>query len=177
LVEVASAGQREALLPHLDRAGSECVGWERLEHLDPLLDTMAQHLSGKGTLPSMLDVPGMVPAQVGRFQVAAAEFYRHKPWQHSTGPKTPEGKTGVGLNGRYRQAGPISEAEIQRKLAEVNQIIASMTACRTMIAGNRSAAPGTSHMVTLSQGRKQKPKNIEAAKQYISHQSVPLVQD
>ena len=37
MIEVGSAEHREALLPHLDQAGIECVALERLEHLDSAL--------------------------------------------------------------------------------------------------------------------------------------------
>jgi hypothetical protein len=80
-IEVGSAKQREALLPHLEQAGIECVALEELDHLDSVLDDMAQHLAGEGAPPSLLEVPGMEPAQVGSFYAAAAEFYRRKPWQ------------------------------------------------------------------------------------------------
>ena len=85
VIEVASVGQREALLPHLDRASIECVVLKRLEHLDAALDSMAEFLLGQGALPSLLDVPGMEPSQVGSFYAAAAEFYRRKPWQQVPG--------------------------------------------------------------------------------------------
>lgn len=71
VIEVASAGQREALLPYLDRVGIECVALEKLEHLDFVLGDMAENLAGEGAPPSLLDVPGMEPAQVGSFYAAA----------------------------------------------------------------------------------------------------------
>ncbi len=85
LIEVASAEQCEALLPNLDRAGIDCVALERLEQLDSAMDSLSQHLAGQGAPPSLLDAPGMEPAQVGSFYAAAAEFYRRKPWQQVLG--------------------------------------------------------------------------------------------
>lgn len=84
-IEVASAEEREALRPYLERAGIECVAGERLEGLDSALDSMAQHFAGQGTPPSILDAPGMKPSQVGSFYTAAAELYRKKPWQRVPG--------------------------------------------------------------------------------------------
>jgi hypothetical protein len=58
-----------------------------------------------------------------------------KPWRHSTGPKTPEGKARSGLNGRHLQVQPISKADIERKVAEVNQLLKGMAACRALVSG------------------------------------------
>lgn len=80
-IEVASDEQREALLPHLQRAGIACVVPERLEFLDLVLQDMVQHFAPDGGLPAILDVPGMEAAQVAGFYAAAAEFYRRRPWQ------------------------------------------------------------------------------------------------
>ena len=54
LIEVASAEQRQALLPYLDRAGIECVVSERLEHLDSVLDRHGAALgrSRRAALPA-----------------------------------------------------------------------------------------------------------------------------
>jgi len=60
---------------------------------------------------------------------------RNKPWQHSTGPRTPEGKARSGLNGRHLQVQPISKADIEREVAEVNQLLKGMAACRALVSG------------------------------------------
>jgi hypothetical protein len=41
----------------------------------------------------------------------------HRPWQHSTGPRTAEGKERSSENGRYRQQGVVSK---RQQLAEIH---------------------------------------------------------
>jgi hypothetical protein len=43
---------------------------------------------------------------------------KYKPWQHSTGPRTPEGKAKVAENGRYRQRGGKSKRAIKKEIQE-----------------------------------------------------------
>lgn len=51
---------------------------------------------------------------------------KYRPWQYSTGPRTPEGKAKVAENGRYRQRGRKSKRaikmEIQEALATTDQL-------------------------------------------------------
>ena len=58
---------------------------------------------------------------------------RWKPWQSSTGPRTPEGKAQVANNGRLRQKGEVSAREIRRQLAGVNSFITELAAMRRSI--------------------------------------------
>jgi hypothetical protein len=39
------------------------------------------------------------------------------------------------LNGRHLQVQPISKADIERKVAEVNQLLKGMAACRALVSG------------------------------------------
>lgn len=54
----------------------------------------------------------------------------HKPWQHSTGPRTASGKARVARNGRGRQLGPISLRKLRADLAELRSLVAEMSALR-----------------------------------------------
>ena len=133
MIEVGSAEQREALLPHLDRAGIECVALERLEHLDSAFDSMAQFLGDRDGPPSLLDAPGMEPAQVGSFYAAAAEFYRRKPWQQVPGD------TVIKVECDKFQSGPwyavvMGQSGVQQGLA----IYEDLAALQAMIAGDAS---------------------------------------
>jgi hypothetical protein len=56
----------------------------------------------------------------------------HKPWQHSTGPKTAKGKARVAENGKRRQRGPLSFRELQRQLGYAERVIAQMVASRRL---------------------------------------------
>ena len=85
MVEVGSAEHHEALRSYLDRAGIECVTVARLEHMDAVIDDLAQHLAEPGEFPSLQDVPGLLPAQTESFYTAAARFYRQRPWQKVLG--------------------------------------------------------------------------------------------
>ena len=145
VIEVASAGQREALLPYLDRAGIECVGLEQLEHLDSMLDSMAQHLLGEGAPPSLLDVPGMEPSQVGSFYAAAAEFYRRKPWQQVPGD------TPIKVVCDKFQSGPwyavvMGQSGVQQGLA----VYEDLAALQGMMTGGRSEEENSRRMSALS---------------------------
>ena len=145
LIEVGSAEQREALLPHLDRAGIECVTLKRLEHMDSVLESMAQHLAGQGGPPSMLDAPGMELAQVGSFYAAAAEFYRRKPWQRVPGD------TVIRVECDKFQSGPwyavvMGQSGVQQGLA----IYEDLAALQAMISGDASEEENSRSMSVLS---------------------------
>jgi hypothetical protein len=58
---------------------------------------------------------------------------KNKPWRFSTGPRTPEGKAQVVLNGKKRQLGPLSVREIRADLAELRSLIAEMRTSRSAI--------------------------------------------
>ena len=145
VIEVASAEQRQALLPYLDQAGIECVVSERLEHLDSVLDGMAQHLGGQDEQAAVLDVPGMEPAQVGSFYAAAAEFYRRKPWQRVPGD------TPIKVECDKFQSGPwyavvMGQSGVQQGLA----VYEDLAALQGMIAGDRSEEENSRKMSALS---------------------------
>jgi hypothetical protein len=145
LIEVGSAEQHEVLLPHLDRAGIECVALKRLEHMDSVLDSMAQHLAGQGGPPSMLDAPGMEPTQVGSFYAAAAEFYRRKPWQQVLGD------TVIKVECDKFQSGPwyavvMGQSGVQQGLA----IYEDLAALQAMISGGASEEENSRSMSALS---------------------------
>jgi hypothetical protein len=46
-----------------------------------------------------------------------------RPWEHSTGPRTVEGKARVAENGRKRQKGDESVRQIRRNIAQVKSMI------------------------------------------------------
>jgi hypothetical protein len=145
VIEVASAGQRKALLPYLDRVGIKCVVLERLEHLDSVLGSMAQHLAGQGALPSLLDVPGMEPSQVGSFYAAAAEFYRRKPWQQVPGD------TPIKVECDKFHSGPwyavvMGQSGVQQGVA----VYEDLAALQGMMTGDRSEEENSREMSALS---------------------------
>jgi hypothetical protein len=85
-------------------------------------ENSATHQSGtvdlEGTVPA--DQPcrpkrNLTPEGRQRLREAAL---RNKPWQYSTGPRTPEGKARVAQNGRWRQRGKKSKREIRAELAQ-----------------------------------------------------------
>jgi hypothetical protein len=49
--------------------------------------------------------------------------YKNQPWQRSTGPRTPAGKSIVAKNGKVRQIGPRSIREIRADLCEIMCLI------------------------------------------------------
>lgn len=58
---------------------------------------------------------------------------RNKPWEHATGPKTPEGKARVAQNGRYAQEGDLSQREIAARVAEFDALATSLAEMRRRI--------------------------------------------
>ena len=145
VIEVASAGQREALLPHLEGAGIDCVVLERLEHFDAAMDSMAEFLRGQGGPPSLLDVPGMEPSQVGSFYAAAADFYRGKPWQQAPGD------TPIKVECDKFHSGPwyavvMGQSGVQQGLA----VYEDLAALQEMMTGSRSEEENARGMSALS---------------------------
>jgi len=70
---------------------------------------------------------GLTPAGLEkRRQVALAV----KPWQFSTGPRTPEGKARAALNSRGRQKGPRSIRAVKRELNELRGLLGEMQSAR-----------------------------------------------
>ena len=65
----------------------------------------------------------------------------NRPWEHSTGPRTPEGKARVAANGKVRQKGPQSVRELRAELAEFQHLIAQMQTDRKALNGGTDMAP------------------------------------
>jgi tetratricopeptide (TPR) repeat protein len=144
-IEVATVDQRQFLLPHLNRAGIECVALERLERLDSVWQDMTKHLVGEDELPSLLDVPGMEPARVGGFYAAAAEFYRRRPWQQVPGD------TPIKVECDKFQSGPwyavvMGQSGVQQGVA----VYEDLAALQGMIGGSRSEEENLRRMSALS---------------------------
>jgi len=68
----------------------------------------------------------------GRQRLREAAF-RNKPWQFSSGPRTPEGKAKAAQNGRQRQAGTISVRQLRAELCTVRELAKEMTETRTLV--------------------------------------------
>jgi len=64
-----------------------------------------------------------------------------RPWQHSTGPRTPEGKSRAAVNGKARQNGPKSVRELRADMAEIRALIGLMQAGRKALATGADARP------------------------------------
>jgi hypothetical protein len=57
----------------------------------------------------------------------------HRPWRHSTGPRTAEGKQQSVLNGKLRQKGSRSVRELRRDLAPLRVLLASIREQRSLL--------------------------------------------
>jgi len=73
----------------------------------------------------------------GRERLRQAAF-ANKPWQHSTGPKSVQGKTKAALNSKARQAGESSAREVRRLLAGLTGLVRDMGTLRRRV----QASPG-----------------------------------
>ncbi len=62
-----------------------------------------------------------------------ASTLKHRPWEHSTGPKTAEGRRQSALNGKRRQMGPISVREARRRVAALEEAFNGAQEARQMV--------------------------------------------
>jgi tetratricopeptide (TPR) repeat protein len=79
-LQVRAEVRWQALGPHLDEIGVGLTVAEELDLIEAVFQEMCAHVSGKPQ-PGLLDMPGVTPAQVGRFYEAAAAFFRQAPWK------------------------------------------------------------------------------------------------
>jgi hypothetical protein len=70
----------------------------------------------------------------GRERLRAAAL-AHRPWQYSTGPRTPEGKAQAAANGKARQTGPTSVRERRAATAAARALAARMASVRRALGG------------------------------------------
>ena len=66
---------------------------------------------------------GLTPQGRERLRQAALA---NRPWEFSTGPRTPEGKARVALNGKARQKGPVSVRQLRAQLADLRGLVNEM---------------------------------------------------
>jgi hypothetical protein len=144
-IEVASAEQRQILLPHLEKIGVECVEAERLAHLDAALEDMAEHVAGSDAPASLLDVPGMQLARVGSFYAAAADFYRRKPWRHVAGDTLIKVECDKFHSGPW-YAVVMGQSGVQQGLA----VYEDLAALQAMINGDASEEENARRMSAMS---------------------------
>ena len=62
-----------------------------------------------------------------------ASTLKHRPWEHSTGPKTAEGRRQSALNGKRRQQGPLSVREARRQVAALEEAFNGSEEARKMV--------------------------------------------
>ena len=84
---------------------------------------------------------GLTPE--GRERLRQA-IQRVRPWESSTGPKTPAGKAQAVLNGKRRQVGPVSVREVRAALADDRGLAGDMAAAR-WLASSAAGAEGGSY--------------------------------
>jgi len=66
-----------------------------------------------------------------------------RPWEHSTGPRTAEGKARSAANGKLRQEGPRSVRERRADAAEFRTLIGIMRAGRKALPTSPESGPST----------------------------------
>ena len=57
----------------------------------------------------------------------------NRPWERSTGPKSAVGKAKIAESNKRRAKSSASDTELKKALAEVTDLLASMTASRNML--------------------------------------------
>jgi hypothetical protein len=75
---------------------------------------------------------GVTPEGRERLRQAAL---LNRPWLHSTGPRTPEGKAKVAMNGKARQQGPRSVRQTKADLGELRGLLREMKETRRVLTG------------------------------------------
>ena len=68
-------------------------------------------------------------SQAGRQQLREAAL-RHRPWERSTGPTSPEGKAKAAANGRRRQRGSKSLRQIRKEVATDARLLGELAKIR-----------------------------------------------
>ena len=81
---------------------------------------------------------GLTPEGRERLRQAAL---KNRPWQFSTGPRTPEGKAKAALNPQKQQLGPLSVRAIKRGLADLRALAQEMRDSRRLV-GKVASTPG-----------------------------------
>jgi tetratricopeptide (TPR) repeat protein len=79
-IQLRAGPHADALRPHLEEVGVECVPTEGLDQLDVAYESLRQHLAAESP-PGLLDVEGVTQAQAAAVFEAAAEFYQEAPWR------------------------------------------------------------------------------------------------
>jgi len=80
------------------------------------------------------------PLTRGGKQRLRAAALQYRPWIHSTGPRTAEGKAQAVKNGKTRQLGPRSVREIRVDLAHIAHFINLMSQARALAERAKSRA-------------------------------------
>jgi len=57
---------------------------------------------------------------------------KNRPWLHTTGPRTPEGKAKVAENGRYAQKNAVSRRQREKEVADVHTLLSEMAVVRRL---------------------------------------------
>jgi hypothetical protein len=104
----------------------------------------------------------------GRKALRAAALL-HRPWTHSTGPKTAAGRAQSVVNGKRRQKGPFSVRELRRQVADVTEMIHSLkqsrkAAFRARINTHRTDLMDGSAASNHATAQSADPSPMEAAK-------------
>ena len=63
---------------------------------------------------------------------------QHRPWLHTTGPKTAASKARSAANGKVRQMGPVSVRQLRAELADLRALAREMQEGRKMVPGLRA---------------------------------------
>jgi tetratricopeptide (TPR) repeat protein len=79
-VQLRPGPDADALRPHLEEIGVECVTTEELDQLNMAFEGLRRHLADEAP-PGLLEVEGVTPAQAAAVFEAAAEFYQQAPWR------------------------------------------------------------------------------------------------
>jgi hypothetical protein len=90
---------------------------------------------------------GLTPEGLERLRQCALA---NRPWEASTGPRTPEGKAQAACNGKLRQKGEKSTREVASSLAEVMALLEDMAAARQLaseaLAGTSTSTSTEGHL-------------------------------
>jgi hypothetical protein len=154
----------QSLRQHIEDIGVVMTPTEELDHLDFVLQGLAEHLGGKPQ-PGLLDVPGVKPEQVASFYEAAAYFFQQAPW------KKVGFESAIKIECDKYQSGPwyailMGQSGLTTGLALYDDI----ASLRTLLTGNfsdeESGRKTVATSVTFGEESDIPVADLEAAKQY-----------
>ena len=80
-IQVREAPLWEAIRPHLEEIGIDCIYRPELDELEYIRDEMGKMFLKEQQFPPLSEIPDIDPARIGGLYAAASEYYKASPWR------------------------------------------------------------------------------------------------